>query len=238
VSVALATAVALYTSAPRATLSASPARIALVPGARRLVHIEAAGTRSVVVGASVAGFTLDARGRPRIVRPGDAAPWLAVAPRAVSVGRTGATVVVSSRSVGGARPGDHTAVVLLTAVQPSPRGVLVRMRVGLVVSVRVPGRIVRSLGAVAVHVARRGRRRTIDVALANRGNVIEHVTAELLRIELVRSGRVVAGLRAARRDLLPHSKGVMAFAAPPKLHGPVILRIELRRVVRRFHLRL
>jgi hypothetical protein len=107
-----------------------------------------------------------------------------------------------------------------------------------VVSVRVPGGIVRNLGAVAVRVVRRGRRRTIEVALANRGNVIEHVTGALLRIVLIRNGRVVAHLRPARRDLLPHSTGVIAFAPPLRVRGAVVLRIELRRAVRRFHLRL
>jgi hypothetical protein len=112
------------------------------------------------------------------------------------------------------------------------------MRLGLVVSVRVPGKPVRNLAAVAARVVRHGRRRTIELALANRGDVIEQVNSRLLRVLLVRNGRVVGRLRPARRELLPRSTGLLAFAPPPKVHGRVIVRIELRGAVRRFRLRL
>jgi hypothetical protein len=242
VSLALVAAVALATAAPpRATLTASPARLALTPGTRRLVHIEAAGTRRLGVEARVAGFALDVRGRPRIVRVDGAASLLSLEPRTLSVGPGGATLAVTARRSPQASAGDHPAIVLLTAAAPGARGVLVRMRLGLVVSVRVPGAFVHRLVVRAARVVRRGKRRRIDVTLVNRGNVIEHVDRAALRIVLVVRGKVVAVLRPERRDLLPRSSGLVAVPCPPHLRGSVVARVELRRtplVVRRFHLRL
>ena len=240
-SLALVAAVALAAAPPRATLTASPARLALTPGTRRLVHIEAAGTRRLGVEARVAGFALDVRGRPRIVRVDGASSLLSLEPRTLTVGAAGATLAVTARRSPHASAGDHPAIVLLTAAAPGARGVLVRMRLGLVVSVRVPGAFVHRLVVRGARVVRRGKRRRIDVTLVNRGNVIEHVDRTALRIVLVVRGKVVAILRPERRDLLPHSSGLVAVPCPPRLHGSVVARVELRRaplVVRRFHLRL
>jgi len=240
VSIALVAAT-LAAAAPHATLSASPAHLVLTPGTRRLVHIEAAGTRRLAVEAHVAGFALDVRGRPRIVRVDGASMLLALEPRSQNVGRAGATLTVIARRSPHAAAGDHPALVLLTAATPGARGVLVRMRIGLVVSVRVPGKLVHRLVVRKARVVRHGRQRRIEVALANRGNVIEHVDRAGLRVLLLVRGRVVAILHPERRDLLPRSAGIVTVPCRSGIHGAVVAQIELRRpprAVRRFHLRL
>lgn len=245
-SVALAASLALasHVSAPaRLTLSASPTHVALVAGARRAVRVTERGARPLVVEASVAGLGLDRGGRPRIIRPGDAAPWISVSPRRVTVGRGGATLVVSSRRAAGARPGDHSAVVLLTAIAPSASGVVVRMRIGLVVSVRVAGALVHRLEVRAARVRRSGRARLIELLLANRGNVIESIGPRRLWVALVRRGRVVARLRPGRREVLPRTNATVELRYGGSARGVVTARVELtrpvgRRRVRSFPLRL
>lgn len=224
---------------PHATLAVSPAHVVLVPGDRRLVHVDAtAGERLVTVTATVAGFALDPRGRPRLARAGYAAPWLTLRPRRLTLGRNGGMITVASRKPADARPGDHSAVVLLTASEATARGVLVRMRIGLVVSVRVPGRLVHRLVIREARVRRRGRRRVLDVWLANRGNVIEHLDRRSLHVLLVGRHRTVERLMPARRDLLPRSSGILSFSVPTRVHGEVLAQIELKHSVKRFHLRL
>jgi len=228
---------------PHASLVASPAHIVLAPGDRRLVHVGATGGgQRVVVTATVAGFALDLRGRPKIARAGDAASWLVVAPRRLRLGRGGGVISIRSRSPAHATPGDHSALVLLTTSRTTARGVLVRMRIGLTVSVRIPGRLVHRLLIRRVRVRRQGVRRTLEISCANGGNVIEHVNGGVLRITLMKHGRPVGRWKPARRDLLPHSTGLFSFGVPRRLRGAVIARVELQRAgthtVRRFRLRL
>jgi hypothetical protein len=240
VSIALVAAT-LAAAAPHATLSASPAHLVLAPGSRRLVHVEAAGTRRLSVDARIAGFALDVRGRPRIVRVDGASMLLALEPRSLTVGRSGATLVVAARRSPHTGPGDHAALVLLTATVPGAKGVPVRMRIGLVVSVRVPGRLIRRIVVQSARVVRRGRQRRIELAVANRGNVIEHVDRAGLRILLLVHGRVLGILHPERRDLLPGSAGIVTVPCRSGVHGPVVAQVELRRpprAVKRFHLRL
>ena len=240
-SIPLLAAAALLAAPPHTTLTASPAHLTLTPGTRRLVHIEAAGTRRLGVDARVAGFALDVRGRPKIVRVDGAASLLSLAPRSLSVGGAGATLTVTASRSPHAGAGDHPAIILLTATAPGARGVLVRMRIGLVVSVRVPGALVHRVLVRGARVFRRGKHRRIDVALANRGNVTEHVDQAALRVILVARGKVVAVLRPVRRDLLPRSSGLVAIPCPRAVRGAVIATVELRRsprAVKRFHLRL
>ena len=234
-------AAALAVAAPHATLSASPAHLALTPGSRRLVHLEAAGTRRLAVDARVAGFALDVHGRPRIVRADGARSLLSLEPRSLQVGGGGATLAVTARRSAHAAVGDHAAIVLLTATAPGARGVLVRMRIGLVVSVRIPGKLIHHVVVRGARVAGRGLHRRIELVFANRGNVIEHLDWAALRVVLVARGRTVAILHAQRRDLLPSSSGIVTVPCRVRARGAVLARVELRRplrVVRRFHLRL
>lgn len=229
----------------RVSLTAAPTHITLDAGSRTTIRVEAAGSRRLVLHASVAGFRFDLRGRPRIVRADDAAPWLTLRPHALAVGSSGGALVVASRRPALARPGDHSAIVLLTAVAPSRRGMTVQMRIGLVVTVRVKGRRVSRLAVVAAHSRRpgRGRGSLIDVRLANRGNVIETLAGTRLRVILIRRGHVVARLRPGRRKVLPRTSALVAVRYRGRLRGPVTARIELaqpggRTARRSFHLRL
>ena len=234
-------AAALAVAAPHATLSASPAHLALTPGSRRLVHLEAAGTRRLAVDARVAGFALDVRGRPRIVRADGARSLLSLAPRSLLVGRDGATLAVTAPRALHASVGDHAAIVLLTAAAPGGRGVLVRLRIGLVVSIRIPGRLLHRVVVRRARVAGNGSRRRIELLLVNRGNVIEHVDRAALRVVLLAHGRTIGVLHADRRDLLPRSSGIVTVPCRIGARGAVVARVELRRpfrAVRRFHLRL
>lgn len=239
-SLALAAAT-LAAAAPHTTLTASPAHLVLSPGTRRLVHIEAAGTRRLMVEARVAGFTLDLRGRPKIVRVDGASTLLTLRPRSLSVDGAGTTLTVTAQRSPRAGAGDHPAILLLTASAPSAKGVLVRMRLGLVVSVRVPGELVHRLVVRGARGVRHGGQRRIEVVLANRGNVIEHVDGAGLRVLLFVRGKRVAVLRPARRDLLPRTVGIATVPCGTRIHGAVVAQIEVRRAprtVRRFHLRL
>jgi hypothetical protein len=230
----------------RVSLSVSPAHVTLAAGTRTAVHVEAGARAGMILRTSVAGFTLDLRGRPRIVPSTDAASWLTLTPRRVRVGAIGATVIISSRRPSAARPGDHSAIVLLTTTAPSAKGMVLRMRIGLVVTVRVKGRLVRNLvvaSARSRHAVRGVRGASIDVALANRGNVIESIDGNRLRVVLLRRGRVVARLRPGRRKVLPRTSALVAMRYRGKLRGAVTARVELTRadgaVARRsFRLRL
>jgi hypothetical protein len=230
-------------SPARVGLTASPTHIVLGPGGRQVVRVTASGGGVFDLRAHVAGFSLDLRGRPKIAAAGDAAPWVTVSPRSITVGRAGGSVVVSVREGIRGRPGDHSALVLLSAVAPSARGVVVRMRIGLVVQVRMPGRLVHRVAILAARVRQAGRLRTLEVTLANRGNVIEAIAAHRLRVALVRRGRVIARYLGVRRELLPKTKALMGFRCGGHARGVVEARIELWRggvkwVERRFRLRL
>jgi hypothetical protein len=213
-------AATLAASPPQISLSASPSRLAVQPGAVELVRLRTGGRRPLRVEAHVAGYALDLHGRPRIVT---AAPLLTVHPRRLTVTPRGAALVVSTRRLRVARPGDHSALVLLTASAPSGGGVLVRIRIGLVVTVRFPGVIVHRLALRAVHV----RRHLVELTLANRGNVVEPIDASHLRLMLLRHGRVVARLTPERRRLLPRSTGLVELRRAGRPRGSVTGRLEL-----------
>ncbi len=243
VAYALSLGAASFATPAQVTLAASPAHVALAAGSRQAVRITATGGAPLTVEARVAGFGLDLRGRPKIAATGDGAAWVFVTPPKVRVGRFGGVLVVTARRPARTRPGDHTALVLLSAVAPSARGVVVRMRIGLVVSVRAPGRIVHRVAIVAARARRAGAGRLLDVTIANRGNVIETIGAGRLTVTLVGSGGIVARYRAGRRELLPRARGLVRFRVRGGIRGVLTARVELQRtarhwVVRRFRLRL
>lgn len=219
-----------------AALSASPERVTLTGGAAASLELTNHGAAPLVVEARPGGVVLDVRGRPRLVaRPG-AARWLSIRPRLVSLA-PGATarVAVAAWPPRRAEPGDHHAVVLLTTRPVRGARVAVRMRLGVRVVVRVPGRIVRRLEVRGVRVRRSG---ILDVSVANRGNVTERLR---LTVTLLRRGRRIAVLRAAARELLPRARAVLGLRYPSSLRGRVTALVELRGptpVRRAFQLRL
>jgi hypothetical protein len=215
-----------------AALSVSPVRIRLTRAASRTITITNAGNASATVNARPAGFVLD-RGKPMIARERQpAAGWLRLQPRLLVLAPGGtARVTVSSAAPAGALPGDHPALVLLTTQPPRGPGVAIRMRIGVVVLVRVAGRIVHRLELETLRV----RHRVLELVVANRGNVVERARA---RIVLLRGGHVLARLGSFGRTLLPHSRGIERFPHPRRVRGWVTARVQVGVLRRTFRLRL
>jgi hypothetical protein len=221
-------------AAPLVSLSASPARIALAGEAVTTIALRNFGRSSVSVIARPDSFVLDLRGRPALVARASrrsAAAWLKVRPGRLSLAPGGSALVkVESIVPRGASPGDHHAVVLFATRAQHTGRVGVRMRVGVRVVVRVPGAVVRKLAIRSLHVGRYGRRRVLQVGLANLGNVTEGVSPV---VSLLVRGRVVARVRTQRRELLPQSRGIATGRYTGVLRGRILARVEVRRAGRR-----
>ncbi len=214
-------------------LSVSPAHLALTPGGRATIHVRPVSGGRLLLRTSIAGLTLDGRGRPQIAGRRDAAAWLTLQPRSILAGREGASFVVTSRRPPGARPGDHTAIVLLTATAP-----------GGVVTVRVGGRSIRRVEVVAARTQPApGGGRLVAFTVANLGERVETIGGARLAVTLARRGRIIGRFRVPRRQLLPHTRTVVAFRTRSAVHGPVVARIAIvrpdgRTSARTFRLRL
>ena len=136
-----------------------------------------------------------------------------------------ATLTVTGRVLHGASPGDHASLLLLLS-RPLARGtVAVRMRLGIVVVLRVPGHVVHRLALLGVRAQRAGRRRLLTFRVANRGNVAELLGGDGSAVTLWRGGRLLTRLRVAPRELLPRSRGVVELAYRGPLRGLVFCRI-------------
>jgi hypothetical protein len=228
---------------PLVSLSASPSRIALDRGGATRIEVTNVGSAAIAVAASAEGLALDLRGRPSVARrrsARSAAPWLSIRPRSLVLrpGRT-AAVAVAATLPRRAEPGDHHALLLLTSRPLERVGVSVRMRLGVRVVVRAPGRVVRRLVVRAVRVRRSARGRTLDVALENRGNVTEELARGRVTLLLVRRGRTIGRLRPAPRELLPRSRGVVSAVYRGGARGRIVVRVAIRNgPFRSFRLRL
>jgi hypothetical protein len=205
------------TSGPRApvALTAVPAHVLLTGSGHTGVRVTNSGLKPVVVDVSPAGFSLDLRGRPRIVRSGgarSAARWLTLRPSHFMLGpRSSASLFMAAKLPRRVQPGDHDALVLLRTRPLSNARVAVRLRLGVVVVVRAPGRVVRRLELRGLRAARRGRGRALELVVANRGNVTESVAHAHAIVSRARSGRHVATLIASSRDLRPGTRGILEF---------------------------
>ena len=214
-------------------LSASPLRLTLKGASAAAITVRNPGRKALLVEVSRAGFARSLRGRPR-VRPADrAAEWLRLRPKRIRI-RAGASAVLHVRAAParGAVPGDHPALVLLTTRPRGVKHVRVRLRVGVIVDLRVRGRVVRRLDATALTVRRSGARRLLELRLFNRGDVTERLRRAGLRLVLLRGGRVLATLRPRHGELLPHSAGVAVFVYGGPARGPVLARIRLKAPLR------
>ncbi len=233
---------------PAVAVTASPAHVELSGSQRTTVRVTNAGTERVALDVGRAGFALDMRGRPKIVARGrsgrSAAQWLSIRPRTLSMAPGDSfDVTVASRLPPGAEPGDHDALLLITSRRRVKGGVAVRMRLGVVVVVRAPGTIVRRLEARGLSVMQRGRRRLLELMVANRGNVTESFTRAHSVLTLYRGRRRLTRITADPRDLRPGTSGVLQF----RYHGVVRGRVSVvadvssesgRHIVRRFRVRL
>jgi hypothetical protein len=214
-------------------LSASPLRLTLRGASSAAVVVRNPGRRPLLVEVSRAGLARSLRGRPRVRPARGSAKWLRMRPKRIRIA-PGVKRVIRVRAVPRRRaaPGDHLAVVLLTTRPLGVKQVRVRMRVGVIVVLRIRGRIVRRLEARALTVRRRGALRLLELHLVNRGNVTERLARDGLRLSLLSGGRKVATLRPRSRELLPHSAGLAVFAYRGGLRGDVVARVELRPPVR------
>jgi hypothetical protein len=224
-------------------LSASPLRVTLRGSAVAAVTVRNPGRQALVVDVSRAGFARSLHGRPRIRTARGTSAWLRFRPQRLRVAAGGKAVLrVRAAPSRRAEPGDHPALLLLTTRPLGRHRVRVRLRVGVIVDLRVPGRIVRRLDVRALTVRRVGSSRVLGLLLVNRGNVTERLGEDRLRLVLGRSGRRLATLRPQREELLPHSRGVAEFVYRGAVRGGVVARIELRHAIRGrrpvFHLRL
>lgn len=210
-------------------LSASPLRLTLRGASAGAITVRNPGRRTLLVEVARAGFTRSLRGKPRVRPAGGAAAWLRLSPRrfrlAPSAKMTLHVLAAPSRR---AAPGDHPAVALLTTRPLGIHHVRVRVRVGILVDLRVRGRIVRRLEARALTVHREGPHRLLELRLLNRGNVTVPLGGEGLRLALFRGRRRFRTLRPERQELLPHSAGIAVFTYRGRLQGPVLARVELR----------
>ena len=194
-----------------------------------------------------AGFALDLRGRPRVVAQDaggrSAAAWLAFRPRTLAIGPgRSQTVSIASRVPAKAEPGDHDALVLFTTRRRVREGLSVRVRMGVVVVVRAPGRVVRRLvlGGMGAKRVRRGR--FLELAVTNRGNVTESFGRGSIVVSVERGGRRIARLIAEARSLRPGTRGLLRFPVRRRLIGQVVARVDLvsdaGRIQRVYRLRL
>jgi hypothetical protein len=109
------------------------------------------------------------------------------------------------------------------------------MRLGVRISVRVPGKVVRRVAVRGLRVRRNGRARSLDVTVANLGDVIE-----TSGVTIVLSGRGrVERVHAELREVLPRTRAILTARYVGVLRGRVLCRVELDGVpTRTFRLRL
>ena len=223
---------------PLASLSASPTRIALSGSGRASVTLTNYGATRAQVSVGRGSFTLDLRGRPAIGRPGlrSAQSWLTLRPSALSIAPGGkAELEVAARVPARARPGDHHALLLLVTRPSRVGGVGVRMRLGVRVAVRAPGRVVRRVAVRDLRVRRTGRVRPLDVTVENLGDLIETKAVDVVLSSRGRVDRV----HAETREVLPRTRAILTARYVGPLRGRVAARVEVDGVARRsFRLRL
>jgi hypothetical protein len=207
---------------PPAALAVSPIRVELAGAGSATIRLTNTGSAPTTVDGARAGFAIDVSGRPRAVPLRDSGVDVLVRPGSVVLApRSGATATIVVRVGPRASPGDHASLVVFATRPRSSSGVGVRLRVGVVVLVRVPGTIVHRLRLAGIGLVRR----TLVIGVRNLGNVVERLDSAALGVRLLRGGRVVRRVRIPAREVLPGGRAVIRVAAPP-WRGRVI--VELR----------
>ena len=216
---------------PPVALSAAPAHLVLEGSARAAVRVTNSGTKPVNVVVSRAGFALNRRGRPLIapsIGVRSAARWLTFRPGRFELApRASMSLAVASKLPRRPEPGDHDALVLLSTRPVRNARVVVRLRMGVLVVVRAPGKVVRELELRGLRVARRGRRRALELVVANRGNVTESLARARAVVSHARSRRRVATLVATSRELRPRTIGILEFRFRGLSRGRMTARIVI-----------
>jgi hypothetical protein len=208
------------TARPPIALSASPVRVTLVGSGQAVIQVRNTGATAAVVEVARAGFRLDLRGRPRIAPPSPGAGWLTLQPRRLALAPgTTASLTVGARLPRRAEPGDHDALLLLTTRPRRTNGVAVRVRLGVVVVVRAPGKIVRRLELRGLRVRRGDRGRLLELLVVNHGNVTETLRRTRVFLTLHERGQPPVRLRPLPRTLRPRTRGIVEFRYRGPLRG-------------------
>lgn len=190
---------------PPVALAASPSRLVVAAGETRAVLLSNVGAAPIAVDGAAFRFGLSLRGRPRIMLR---TPSVRLAPARFTLPpRSTRLVSVSAR--GRLEPGDRPTVVLFSA-RGARAGIAVQLRVGVVVLLRGRGVVMHRLVVTGV----RRARDALEIALRNDGNVSEHA-----RIRVRLGGRV----RTAAREVLPHSRAVVAMRFRGDARSAIVL---------------
>ena len=220
---------------PRVALSVSPARLALAAPGSRTIKVRNDGAERVVV--DVARRTL---GRQTAGKT-----WLQIVPsRLVLRSRESATLTLRVKAPQRAEPGDHPVLVLLTTRAVRGSRVNVQLRLGVRITMVVPGRIVRHLTLGSLRVHRRRDARFLFVSVANRGNVTVQLRGRVTALLLRRGKQLTRLSPPAQRALLPGARAVLALRYRGRIRGllTAVVRIRLgpgvRAVERRYQIHL
>jgi len=217
------------------SLSVTPARITLTGRGQQSIVLHNDGTTRLRVLARATSFTLDLYGNaaisPRRDPARSARTWLNVRPRRLVLGPGRKGVLrIDARPVHNARPGDHHALILLSALPPRQVRTAVRTRVGVLVFVRIRGQVRRRIVVGRIWLRQRARRRILLVSVANRGNVTERLERGQMTIAFFRGEHLVARARAQSRDLLVGARALLAIPLQRFLRGryTAVVRIDSR----------
>jgi hypothetical protein len=219
---------------PPIGLSVSPARVALVAPAAKAIEVRNVGAQRVVV--DVARKSLDGRGETELlgVRP----THLVLHPGSSRV------LTLRAGAARGAGPGDHRLRLLFVARPVGGGRIAVRVRLGVGVRIRVPGRTIRRLVVRGLRVRRHGGARFLLVCVANAGNLTEQLRGQLT-LTLIRGGRFVSRLRLrTAREVFPGTHTVVLLRYVGRVRGVVTAVVQLRRgsrelpLERRYRIRL
>jgi hypothetical protein len=193
---------------PALSVSAWPARVIVSAPGSTTVHVGNPGRSPVSLIVRSRGYSLDALGRPRFTSawPG----WLSVWPaRLVVHAHAVATVKVTVNRPRGARAGDHAQLLLLSTQPPAGHRVVATLRIGIVVVARVPGRLIHDLAVAGVRAQHHGGQTSVEVAVANRGNMDEWLGRGRVLVTLARRGTKPVTVATAARRLLARTSGVV-----------------------------
>jgi len=100
------------------------------------------------------------------------------------------------------------------------------MRIGVVVVVRAPGRVVHRVAVRGLRVRRVRGMRILEVRVVNGGNVTETIDSRRIGLS-VRQRSAQLRLRADGRDLRPRTLGLVQFRYSGRLVGWVTARVRL-----------
>jgi hypothetical protein len=203
---------------PRVALSVSPARLTLAAPGSRTIKLRNDGAERVVV----------ATGRRTLGGQTAAATWLQIVPTRLLL-RSGNSAILTLRvrPPRRAEPGDHPVLVLLTTRALRGSRVNVQLRLGVRITMVVPGTVVRRLTLGGLRVHRRHDARFLFVSVANRGNVTLQLRDRVTAL-LVRRGQQLARLSPPARLLPPGARAVLTLHYRGPARGLVTAVVQIR----------